>query len=174
MLFYVSIVFIVNFKQILTWYSGRTWRWRSVIQDFWMLAIGKVWMWNILLAWKRRQILKTIMYNLIPVTCLNLCFCFQRSVSNFSLSAILPLSYNESIFFWSYVFLLLMLQDAIIKGETPLLWPLWFRAAVPGNISLYITIYYEIEDTSSTMRYRTLCMHHNLQVFRSILLMKMS
>ncbi|XP_062112409.1 uncharacterized protein LOC133823584 isoform X2 [Humulus lupulus] len=59
-------------------------------------------------------------------------------------------------------------EDTIIKGETPLLWPLWFRAAVPGNISLYITIYYEIEDTSSTMRYRTLAMHHNLQVLPSL------
>ncbi|KAM6571414.1 hypothetical protein CsatA_015494 [Cannabis sativa] len=59
-------------------------------------------------------------------------------------------------------------EDTIIKGERPFLWPLWFRAAVPGNISLYITIYYEIEDTSSTMRYRTLSMHHNLQVLPSL------
>ncbi|PON63122.1 TRAPP II complex, Trs [Parasponia andersonii] len=59
-------------------------------------------------------------------------------------------------------------EDTIIKGESPLLWPLWFRAAVPGNIFLYITIYYEIEDTSSAMRYRTLCMHYNLQVLPSL------
>lgn len=59
-------------------------------------------------------------------------------------------------------------EDMLVKAETPLLWPLWFRAAVPGNISLYLTIYYEIEDTSSTMRYRTLRMHHNLQVLPSL------
>ncbi|KAK9289806.1 hypothetical protein L1049_007966 [Liquidambar formosana] len=55
-------------------------------------------------------------------------------------------------------------EDTIIQGETPFLWPLWLRAAVPGNISLYITIYYEMGDISSVMRYRTLRMHYNLQV----------
>lgn len=124
-------------------------------------------MWNFLLAWKGRKILNLIMYNLILVACLNLCFCFQRSVSNFSLSVVLyhiidPPS--DIMFFFS-----LMFQDTIIKGETPLLWPLWFRAAVPGNISMYITLYYEIEYESSAMRYRTLCMHHNLQVFKYML-----
>ncbi|XP_024028403.1 trafficking protein particle complex subunit 8 isoform X3 [Morus notabilis] len=59
-------------------------------------------------------------------------------------------------------------EDTIITAETPLLWPLWFRAAVPGNISLYLTIYYEIEDSSSSMRYRTLRMHHNVQVLPSL------
>ncbi|XP_068342385.1 uncharacterized protein [Pyrus communis] len=62
----------------------------------------------------------------------------------------------------------LFLEDTIIQGETPLLWPLWFRAAAPGNISLYITIYYEMGDTSSSMRYRTLRMHYNLQVLPSL------
>ncbi|KAI3471884.1 hypothetical protein Pfo_028572 [Paulownia fortunei] len=33
--------------------------------------------------------------------------------------------------------------------ETPLKWPLWFRAAAAGSMSLYITIYYEMEDGSS-------------------------
>ncbi|KAL5545696.1 hypothetical protein UlMin_005383 [Ulmus minor] len=59
-------------------------------------------------------------------------------------------------------------EDTIVKGESPLLWPLWFRAAVPGNISMYMTIYYEIEDPSSTMRYRALRMHYNVQVLPSL------
>ncbi|XP_068308297.1 uncharacterized protein [Pyrus communis] len=64
--------------------------------------------------------------------------------------------------------LFLFPEDTIIQGETPLSWPLWFRAAVPGNISLYITIYYEMSDISSTMRFRTLRMHYNLQVLPSL------
>lgn len=58
--------------------------------------------------------------------------------------------------------------DTSIQGETPLLWPLWFRAAVPGDISLYMSIYYEIEDISSVIRYRTLRLHYNVQVLPSL------
>lgn len=57
-----------------------------------------------------------------------------------------------------------MLQDTSIQGGTPLLLPLWLRAAVPGNISLYISIYYEMEGVSDIMRYRILRMHYNIQV----------
>lgn len=57
-----------------------------------------------------------------------------------------------------------LFQDTSIQGDTPLLWPLWFRAAVPGDISLYMSIYYEIEDISSVIRYRTLRLHYNVQV----------
>ncbi|KAK6944126.1 LOW QUALITY PROTEIN: TRAPP III complex, Trs85, partial [Dillenia turbinata] len=59
-------------------------------------------------------------------------------------------------------------EDVHVQGDTPFLWPIWLRAAVPGNISLYITIYYEIEDVSSLMRYRTLCMCYNLEVLPSL------
>ncbi|KAF2289607.1 hypothetical protein GH714_037427 [Hevea brasiliensis] len=59
-------------------------------------------------------------------------------------------------------------EDISIEGERPLLWPLWLRAAVPGTISLYIVIYYEMGDASSVMRYRTLRMHYNLQVLPSL------
>lgn len=59
-------------------------------------------------------------------------------------------------------------EDTTIQGETPFSWPLWLRAAVPGNISLYVTVYYEIGDTSSVMRYRTLRMHYSLQVSPSL------
>lgn len=65
---------------------------------------------------------------------------------------------------WSYGSQLSVFQDTLIQGETPLLWPVWLRAAVPGDINLYMTIYYEVGDTSSVMRYRTLRMHYNLQV----------
>ncbi|XVF76076.1 hypothetical protein PTKIN_Ptkin13bG0237100 [Pterospermum kingtungense] len=59
-------------------------------------------------------------------------------------------------------------EDISVLEETSLSWPLWFHAAVPGNISLYITIYYEIEDISNIMKYRTLCMHYSLQVLPSL------
>ncbi|KAG6433884.1 hypothetical protein SASPL_105503 [Salvia splendens] len=52
--------------------------------------------------------------------------------------------------------------------ETPIKWPLWFRAADPGSISLYITIYYETEDVSSIIKYRTLHMHYNVEHFVTI------
>ncbi|CAL1370679.1 unnamed protein product [Linum trigynum] len=59
-------------------------------------------------------------------------------------------------------------EDVAIKGDKPLLWPLWLRAAVPESVPLYIIIYYEMEDTSSVMKYRTLRLHYNLQVFPSL------
>ncbi|KAK6139859.1 hypothetical protein DH2020_026373 [Rehmannia glutinosa] len=52
--------------------------------------------------------------------------------------------------------------------ETPLKWPLWFRAAAAGSISLYMTIYYEMKDGSSVITYRTLRMHYNLEVLPSL------
>jgi hypothetical protein len=65
---------------------------------------------------------------------------------------------------WFYGSHLSVLQDTSIRGKTPLLWPLWLRAAVPGYISLYITVYYEVEDISSIIKYRTLRMHYDMQV----------
>lgn len=59
-------------------------------------------------------------------------------------------------------------EDTSIQGGTPLLLPLWLRAAVPGNISLYISIYYEMEGVSDIMRYRILRMHYNIQVLPSL------
>ncbi|KAJ7942954.1 Trafficking protein particle complex subunit 8 [Quillaja saponaria] len=59
-------------------------------------------------------------------------------------------------------------EDTLIQGEMPFLWPLWLRAAVPGYISLYISIYYEMGDISSVIRYRTLRLHYNLQVLPSL------
>ncbi|KAK3028703.1 hypothetical protein RJ639_038956 [Escallonia herrerae] len=55
-------------------------------------------------------------------------------------------------------------EDATIHGGTPFVWPLWLRAAAPGHISLYITLYYEMGDLSAVMRYRTLRMHYVLEV----------
>lgn len=60
--------------------------------------------------------------------------------------------------------MLVCVQDQPIHGERPMLWPLWLHAAAPGNISLYITIYYEMADTSSIIKYRTLRMLYSLQV----------
>ncbi|KAL2345307.1 hypothetical protein Fmac_006592 [Flemingia macrophylla] len=59
-------------------------------------------------------------------------------------------------------------EGTSVQGETPLLWPLWFRAAVPGDISLYMSIYYEMVDVSSVIRYRTLRLHYNVQVLPSL------
>ncbi|KAG8479809.1 hypothetical protein CXB51_029576 [Gossypium anomalum] len=59
-------------------------------------------------------------------------------------------------------------EDISVQEETSLSWPLWFHAAVRGNIPLYITIYYEMEGVSSIMKYRTLRMHYNLQVLPSL------
>ncbi|XP_050384005.1 uncharacterized protein LOC126800653 isoform X2 [Argentina anserina] len=64
--------------------------------------------------------------------------------------------------------LFLFPEDTTIQGEKPLLWPLWFRAALPGDISLDISIYYEMGDMSSSIKYRTLRMHYNLQVWPSL------
>ena len=57
-----------------------------------------------------------------------------------------------------------LFQDVSLKGDKSLRWPLWLRAAIPGTISLYFTIYYEMENVSSIMKYRTLRMHYNLKV----------
>lgn len=59
-------------------------------------------------------------------------------------------------------------EDFSVQGEEPVLCPVWFRAALPGMISLYITIYYEMGDASSIMRYRTLRMCHIFEVFPSL------
>ncbi|XAR64788.1 hypothetical protein NMG60_11008624 [Bertholletia excelsa] len=59
-------------------------------------------------------------------------------------------------------------EDVEIQGETPFLWPLWLRAATQGIVSLYLTVYYEIGDTSTMMRYRTLRMHYSLEVLPSL------
>ena len=65
---------------------------------------------------------------------------------------------------WSYGSQLSVIQDTLIQEGTPLLWPVWLWAAIPGDINLYITVYYEMADISNGMRFRTLRMHYNLQV----------
>ncbi|GAA0142138.1 hypothetical protein LIER_03102 [Lithospermum erythrorhizon] len=64
--------------------------------------------------------------------------------------------------------LFLFPENTRISGEVPLCWPLWFRAATPGKVSLYISVYYEMDDVSSVMGYRTLRMHYNLEVLPSL------
>ncbi|XP_018445909.2 uncharacterized protein LOC108817661 isoform X2 [Raphanus sativus] len=59
-------------------------------------------------------------------------------------------------------------KDVSLQGDRSLRWPLWLRAATPGTISLYFTIYYEMENVSSIMKYRTLRMHYNLKVLPSL------
>ncbi|KAG6427590.1 hypothetical protein SASPL_111836 [Salvia splendens] len=59
-------------------------------------------------------------------------------------------------------------ENIASSWQTPVKWPLWFRAAASGSISLYITIYYETEDVSSIIKYRTLRMHYNVEVLPSL------
>lgn len=59
-------------------------------------------------------------------------------------------------------------EDTVIHGRNPFLLPLWLWAAAPGKTSLYITIYYEMGDTSSIMRYRTLRIHYIVEVLPSL------
>ncbi|KAL4591859.1 hypothetical protein LXL04_004833 [Taraxacum kok-saghyz] len=59
-------------------------------------------------------------------------------------------------------------EDTVIHKENTFVLPLWFRAATPGNVSLYLTVYYEVEDKSTAMRYRTLRTHHILEVLPSL------
>lgn len=59
------------------------------------------------------------------------------------------------------------IQDTTVSGDTPFSWPLWFHASEPGTLSLYIVLCYEIEDTESFMKYRTLRMCYNLEVLSS-------
>lgn len=54
-------------------------------------------------------------------------------------------------------------QDIEIQAGAALSWPIWFHAATPGNVSLYISLYYEM-GSSSDIKYRTLRMHFNLEV----------
>lgn len=65
-------------------------------------------------------------------------------------------------------FLFAFPDDAKVQGETCLTWPLWFHAGLSGKISLYVSIYYEVESCSNNMTYRILRMHHDLEVLPSI------
>ncbi|WVZ60808.1 LOW QUALITY PROTEIN: hypothetical protein U9M48_010785, partial [Paspalum notatum var. saurae] len=58
-------------------------------------------------------------------------------------------------------------QDIEIQAGATLSWPIWFHAATPGNVSLYISLYYEME-SSSDIKYRTLRMHYNLEILPSL------
>ncbi|XP_056158756.1 uncharacterized protein LOC115671467 isoform X2 [Syzygium oleosum] len=59
-------------------------------------------------------------------------------------------------------------EDTVVQGDTSFLWPLWLHAAVPGKVSLCIILYYEIENPESVIKYRTLRMLYNLEVFPSL------
>ncbi|KAF7000779.1 hypothetical protein CFC21_016597 [Triticum aestivum] len=58
-------------------------------------------------------------------------------------------------------------QDIKIQGDATFSWPIWFHAATPGNFSLYLSLYYEMESTTD-IPYRTLRMHYNVEVLPSL------
>nr|CAB3492961.1 unnamed protein product [Digitaria exilis] len=58
-------------------------------------------------------------------------------------------------------------KDIEIQAGATLSWPIWFHAATPGNVSLYISLYYEMEN-SSDIKYRTLRMHYSVEVLPSL------
>ncbi|KAL5974735.1 hypothetical protein ACLOJK_031406 [Asimina triloba] len=64
--------------------------------------------------------------------------------------------------------LFLFPKDTAIQGGTSFLWPLWLHAGVSGRISLHLSVYYEIDNVSCEMSYRTLRMIHNLEVLPSL------
>ncbi|CAA6663549.1 unnamed protein product [Spirodela intermedia] len=55
-----------------------------------------------------------------------------------------------------------------IQGGTIFHWPLWLHAGVAGNLSQYISLYYEMENHSGDMTYRTLRMHYHIEVLPSL------
>lgn len=74
--------------------------------------------------------------------------------------------YLQAYFFNLFIcsFFIFILQDATIQGGTTFCWPLWLHAGSSGSTSLYLSTYYEMENSSSDMSYRTLRMHYNLEV----------
>lgn len=75
----------------------------------------------------------------------------------------LPLKTNkasDNVFLFS--------EDTVISGESRFTWPVYLRPAAPGNISLFITIYYEVGDGTSVIRYRLLRMYYNVEVHPSL------
>ncbi|KAJ6790656.1 trafficking protein particle complex subunit 8-like [Iris pallida] len=59
-------------------------------------------------------------------------------------------------------------NDTIVHGGTTFVWPLWFHTGHSGNITIYLSIYYEMEGCSSDMIYRTLRMHYDVEVLPSL------
>ncbi|XP_075488259.1 uncharacterized protein LOC142527363 [Primulina tabacum] len=86
--------------------------------------------------------------------------CLEKQADSQNLTNLDTEKYTNSVFVFP--------ETEPICWEKPLRWPLWFRAAVAGNVSLYITIYYEMEDKSTLIIYRTLRMHYNLEVLPSL------
>ncbi|KAK8963015.1 hypothetical protein KSP40_PGU012905 [Platanthera guangdongensis] len=59
-------------------------------------------------------------------------------------------------------------NDVTITEDTTFCWPLWFHTSCPGKISLFLSIYYEVESYSSDMIYRTLRLHYYVEVLPSL------
>lgn len=60
-----------------------------------------------------------------------------------------------------------LVQSNVVQGGETFSWPIWFHCGTPGRISLLISIYYEMENSSSGMTYRTLRMQQILEVSES-------
>ncbi|XP_068668294.1 uncharacterized protein [Aristolochia californica] len=59
-------------------------------------------------------------------------------------------------------------ESTVIQGGTTFSWPLWMHSGVSGRISLYISVYYEVENCSNEMNYRTLRMSYEFEVLPSL------
>lgn len=59
-------------------------------------------------------------------------------------------------------------NDVTIDGRAIFSWPLWFHSGCPGKISLFLSIYYEMENCSCDMIYRTLRLHYDVEVLPSL------
>ncbi|XP_031498646.1 uncharacterized protein LOC116263167 isoform X2 [Nymphaea colorata] len=62
----------------------------------------------------------------------------------------------------------IFLKGATVEGLKSFRWPLWFHASMVGSISLDLSVYYEMENPSDEMGFRTLRMHYSLEVLPSL------
>ncbi|KAL1813358.1 hypothetical protein ACET3Z_023423 [Daucus carota] len=86
--------------------------------------------------------------------------CLEKKASNAKCDEDVKSKASDKLFFFP--------KDTEIHCKTPLLWPLWLWAATPGKFSFYMSIYYETGDISSIIKYRTLRIHHILEVLPSL------
>ncbi|CAN6466715.1 unnamed protein product [Victoria cruziana] len=59
-------------------------------------------------------------------------------------------------------------KDATVEGLKSFHWPLWFHVGMVGSICLDLSVYYEMENPSDEMGFRTLRMHYSLEVLPSL------
>ncbi|PKA59768.1 N-acetyltransferase [Apostasia shenzhenica] len=59
-------------------------------------------------------------------------------------------------------------NDVSIRAGETFLWPLFIHIEFSGKVSLFLSVYYEVENYCSDMIYRTLRMHYDVEVLPSL------